>query len=117
MDGVDLLPFLTGEREGDPHDFLCWRKEDASAVRVGDWKLISLDEMDPVLYNLADNPGETRDLSKINPEKLGEMVSILDNWESEMEQPRWHEEPAWIKVTRHIHEALMKNKEPGRIAP
>lgn len=117
LDGVDLLPFLSGEKNGDPHDFLCWRKEDASAVRMGDWKLIRLDEMDPVLYDLAENLEETGNMSGINPEKLDEMISVLDNWESEMGEPRWHEDPAWIKVTRNIHEALMKNREPGRIAP
>ena len=117
LDGVNLLPFLKGERSGDPHDFLCWRKEDAAAARSGDWKLIRLDEGDSVLYNLEDNLGETRDMSEINPKELDEIISILDKWESEMEEPRWHEEADWIRVTRHIHEALMKNKEPGRISP
>lgn len=117
LDGVDLLPFLQGEQQGDPHEFLCWRKEDAAAVRMGDWKLIRLDDSDPVMYNLADNLEETRDISELNQEELAEMTSILDNWESEMEEPRWHEEADWIRVTRHIHEALLENKEPGRIAP
>jgi len=117
LDGVDLLPFLKGERSADPHDFLCWRKEDVAAARSGDWKLIRLDESDPVMYNLEDNLGETRDMSEINPKELDGIIAILDNWESEMEEPRWHEEVDWIRVTRHIHEALMKNKEPGRIAP
>ena len=117
LDGVNLLPYLKGERSGDPHDFLCWRKEDAAAARRGDWKLIRLDESEPVMYNLEDNLGETRDMSEINPKELDEIISILDNWESEMEEPRWHEEADWIRVTRHIHEALMKNKEPGRISP
>ena len=117
LDGVNLLPFLRGERSGDPHDFLCWRKEDAAAVRRGDWKLIRLDESDPVMYNLEDNLGETRNMSEVNPKELAGIISILDKWESEMEEPRWHEEAEWLRVTRHIHEALMKNKEPGRISP
>ncbi len=117
LDGVNLLPFLEGERSGDPHDFLCWRKEDIAAARSGDWKLIRLNEGDTVMYNLEDNLGETRNMSEINPKELDDLVSILDNWESGLEEPRWHEEADWIRVTRHVHEALMNNKEPGRIAP
>ena len=117
LDGVDLLPFLQGERQGDPHDFLCWRKEDAAAVRMKEWKLIQLEDYDPVLYNLRDDLGETRNLSDLNSDELARLTSILEEWESHMEEPRWHESEDWIKVTRNIHEALLRNKEPGRIAP
>jgi arylsulfatase A-like enzyme len=117
LDGVNLIPFLLAGKQGDPHEFLCWRKEDVAAVRMGDWKLIRLDDFDPVLYNLADNLGETMDKSELNPEVLAAMSAVLDNWESEMKEPRWHEDAEWIRVTRNIHEALLKNKEPGRISP
>jgi len=117
LDGVDLLPFLLDDRQENPHELLFWRKEDASAVRMGEWKLIRLDDYDSVLYNLEDDLGETSDLSSANPDKLSEMISLLESWEEELEEPRWHEGEGWVRVTRNIHQALMDNKEPGRIAP
>jgi arylsulfatase A-like enzyme len=38
MDGVNLLPYLTGEKPGDPHEMLFWRFVNQAAVRKGDRK-------------------------------------------------------------------------------
>ncbi|MCP5114588.1 MAG: sulfatase-like hydrolase/transferase, partial [bacterium] len=46
-DGVDLFPYLTGERTGEPHEYLFWLNNDPGdavrrhliAVRWGDWRL------------------------------------------------------------------------------
>src|SRR5262249_38581618 len=40
LDGVDLIPYLTGAKTGVPHDVLFWRMEPNFAVRAGKWKLI-----------------------------------------------------------------------------
>ena len=40
LDGVNLLPFLTGEKQGRPHQQLFWRSGEKHAARVGDWKLV-----------------------------------------------------------------------------
>ena len=40
LDGVNLLPYFTQERVGDPHEKLFWRKDQMAAVRIGDYKLI-----------------------------------------------------------------------------
>ena len=40
LDGVDLRPYLTGERSDRPHETLYWRFGDQWAVRHGDWKLL-----------------------------------------------------------------------------
>jgi hypothetical protein len=39
LDGKNLLPFLGGERQDEPHDALFWKLATYSAVRVGKWKL------------------------------------------------------------------------------
>lgn len=40
IDGVNLMPYLTGEKAGLPHEALFWRMGPQAAVRKGDWKLI-----------------------------------------------------------------------------
>ena len=35
LEGVDLLPFLTGKRSGSPHELLCWRFGQQMALLAG----------------------------------------------------------------------------------
>ena len=71
LDGVNLLPYLRGEAEGDPHDVLYWSIRDRGAVRQGDWKLYVGD--DDELYHLGDDIGETTDLSAKHPEVAAQL--------------------------------------------
>lgn len=90
LDGVDLLPFITGEAAGSPHDALFWRSGFNKAVRKGDWKLI-LDtrENESILYNVRDDKLEKRDVSAQNPEKKEELLMELESWEKELMDPLW----------------------------
>ncbi len=40
IDGVNLMPYLTGAKSGVPHEILFWRMGPQAAVRKGDWKLV-----------------------------------------------------------------------------
>jgi arylsulfatase B len=40
LDGVDLLPFLRGAKQGAPHEVLFWRYGRNIALRAGDWKIV-----------------------------------------------------------------------------
>ncbi len=44
IDGVNLIPFLTGEKEGNPHEVLFFRRQGDGnfAIRNGDYKLTSV---------------------------------------------------------------------------
>ncbi len=65
-----------------------WRTTPASAIRLGDWKLLEFYEDSKIeLYNLKDDPGETKDLSEINPEKKEELYILLDNWRKAVNAP------------------------------
>lgn len=90
LDGTSLLPLLKGETSL-PRDRLFWhfpcyvgRNGPASAVRVGNWKLIEFfeDGGSRELYDLAADPGEESDVSKSNPQKLSELAAILDDWQT-----------------------------------
>ena len=101
LDGVDLRPYLTGKRQGAPHDALYWRLGSQMAVRVGDYKLVRYDRnadtqtgrVEPVtaakLYNLADDIGETKDLAADQPAKVKELQTRWDAWNATLAKPLW----------------------------
>jgi len=102
LDGLDLLPYLSGEKTGAPHEALYWRFGAQMAVRVGDYKLLRYDSnadtrtgagnqpvTGPRLYNLADDVGETKDLAAAMPERVKELQSKWDAWNATLVQPLW----------------------------
>lgn len=111
LDGVNLLPFVTGMNKSEPHHTLYWRKERMAAIREGDYKLIRLDDYGYRLYNLAEDLGEVNDLSESKPELMKKLISSLEAWERELHSPLWAESDPWQRVTYEIHKALMENRE------
>lgn len=81
LDGVSLLPFLSGRRTGEPHDVLYWHYGPECALRSGDWKLLRRRSDDrPRLYHLATDIAETRDLADEQPERYAALNAKLDAW-------------------------------------
>jgi arylsulfatase A-like enzyme len=71
-DGVDLVPYLTGKRTGDAHEYLFWlnnQPDDAVrrhliAVRWKNWRLYRKYEKDPwQLFDLGADPREETDVA------------------------------------------------------
>ncbi|MBI3922513.1 MAG: sulfatase-like hydrolase/transferase, partial [Armatimonadetes bacterium] len=89
LDGIDLLPYLTGKNTKTPHDRLYWRFGDQCAIRKGDWKLVRLRGESAQLYNLKEDVGEKNDLASPNPEKLKELQADYDEWNADLMDPRW----------------------------
>jgi arylsulfatase A-like enzyme len=59
-EGVDLMPFLRGERKGAPHDALYWRFGQQTAIRGGDFKLVRYDSNADTLTARATNRSPPR---------------------------------------------------------
>jgi arylsulfatase A-like enzyme len=84
LDGVNLLPFLSGEKTSLPHDTLFWRSGGPggnNAVRRGSMKLVRLGKAEPELYDLAKDIGESKNLAAEKPEVVKELVSAIAEWE------------------------------------
>lgn len=95
FDGVNILPHLAGENTAAPHDKLYWRFGQQTAIRAGDWKLVKgVGVNDAILVNLAEDLGETKDLSAAHPEKRKELEIAWQAWNKELEEPRWKPNPA-----------------------
>ena len=90
IDGVNLLPLLEGKADKLAPRELYFRFGVQHAVRSGDWKLVKASQkMEPMLVNLAQDPGEQKDLSAQFPDKKKELQSLFDQWNSGMKPPRW----------------------------
>jgi arylsulfatase A-like enzyme len=89
-DGVDLLPYLRGEKATPPHEALYWRAAGHRAVRAGHEKLISdLRTGSRVLFDLAADPSEQRDLAAQRPDRVEALESKLREWERRLTPSRW----------------------------
>lgn len=74
MSGVSMIPFLTGESKEINTGYLGFELHGAKAIRKGDWKLLwNKKEEKWELFNLNTDLGETKDVSKENPEIYKEM--------------------------------------------
>jgi len=65
-----------------------WRTTPVSLVQMGDWKLMEfLEDGRLELYNLADDIGETTNLSDKMPDKSKELHTRLVGWRAEVNAP------------------------------
>lgn len=117
FDGVSLLPYFTGEKTGDPHQKLFWRKEGMAASRDGSHKLIRVDSLGVRLYDLETDLGETQDLSLSDTTRLIEMQKELSGWEDGLIAPLWIESDEWNEVTWWVHYDLFHNQEVRATSP
>ena len=89
LDGVDLIPYLTGKDKGTPHDYLFWRKweQNAMAIRKGKHKLVANKNQDknaPELFDLSLDAAENEDLKSKEKEISDSLLSAWKKWNSEM---------------------------------
>ena len=90
IDGLSFVPALMGRSAEQPkHEFLYWEFAaygGQQAVRMGDWKgvrqnMLRKDNPDPLaieLYNLAEDPGESRDVAAEHPEETAKIRAIME---------------------------------------
>ena len=115
-DSVNLLPYLRGENDGAPHEFLFWRAKPNLAVRWGNWKLWKVNHTDKtlddmtlggrrlpqvdypgdsplgqmtVLYDLSQDAGEQRNLAEQHPEIVERLEAELATWSDQLAEPMW----------------------------
>jgi arylsulfatase A-like enzyme len=90
-DGQNLLPALLGRTRTGRGDFV--EQAGALSLRVGQWKYVEPgagaklnrntntelgNDPSPQLYNLADDPGETRNLATLHPSRVRQMAARLE---------------------------------------
>ena len=103
LDGVDLLPFLTGEKVGAPHEGIFLRKFDSesTAVRSGHYKLITYDKKSFTgLYDLKKDIAESKNIRDQSPDDVSRLKKLWNNWNKKNINPIFKgliHTPAWQK--------------------
>jgi arylsulfatase A-like enzyme len=115
LDGKSLLPLIDGQIDVLHSDPIFWDSGNKMVnwvVRDGDWKMVfrgkgrdyeayQLDEIGLVkdefrivpiqsgmqLYNLAEDPGESKNLASANPERVQAMEKLYLDWRATMGEP------------------------------
>jgi len=97
IDGVNLIPFILGERSEPPHRTLFWRSGHHQSVLHEDWKLIRANQPDQpagtpqkkFLFHLSADPTEQRNLAEQRPDKVAELEALLAAHNAEQVDPIW----------------------------
>jgi arylsulfatase A-like enzyme len=111
VDGVNLLPFLSGKAQGRPHQTLYWRSGQYKVLLDGDWKLQSSEAQKKVwLFNLADDPTEQHDLATAEPARVKAMLAKLAAEDAQMVKPLW---PSLLQGPIFIDHPSGQPQKPG----
>ncbi len=86
LDGVNLIPFLSGENKAAPHDALYWRWISQSAIREGNWKLLRGGERE-YLYDLGNDLEEKHNLVSEHTDIAVRLRNRLEAWSMELSPP------------------------------
>jgi arylsulfatase A-like enzyme len=90
LDGLSIVPTLTGKGEQRRHEFLYWEFHEGGtkqAVRHGDWKAIRQAPGRPLeLYDVAADPGEAKDVAAQNPAVVAKIEAYLKTARSESKE-------------------------------
>ncbi len=89
VDGVNLIPYINGEKTDRPHDVLYWKKQARGTIRDGDWKMMRFPDRPAELYNIANDPRELHNVASEHPALVKTLYKKLFEWESTLERPRW----------------------------
>ena len=113
FDGVNVLPYLIGENEGEPQRVLFNKSGNYSFLIKDGWKLqVDLVQNKKWLYNLKEDPTEQVNLIKSDLEKLNELEKILNKKLSEQVKPIWPSLLDWpIFIDKTLDETVNKNDE------
>ncbi|MET0249483.1 MAG: arylsulfatase [Sphingobium sp.] len=86
IQGTSMLGYLLGraERIHDQTEAFGTELFGSRSIRKGEWKIIDTGDGSWRLFNLANDPGETTDLSTRNPAKFSELLAEWDRYAREV---------------------------------
>lgn len=91
IDGVSLLPWLQNPARRDaPHDTLFWLQGNLRTVLHKGWKLIHSGRLNKHwLFDLRNDPTEQTNLAETEPQRVRELVALLDAHAAGQAEPLW----------------------------
>ena len=96
LEGIDLMPYMTGRKTGLKDRYLFWDNSVNWAVRDREWKLVSTSSRGGSprgrvngLFRLSNDKSESRDLAGAYPEVAKRLETALERWQAKNEAPRF----------------------------
>lgn len=87
LEGKNLIPYVTGQQKGSPHDALYWRMDDGKgwSVRTVDTKYLKLNKKQskPELFDMKKDPFESTDIINKAKRKRKKMAKLWNDWNQE----------------------------------
>ena len=84
---MNLVPYLTGKKEGDPHKAIYWRFRGQSAMREGKWKFYYLQDGTRMLFDMESDEHENKNLIQQYPEISKRLEKKLASFRAEQKRP------------------------------
>lgn len=115
LDGVNLIPYLTGEKTGPPHEAIFLRTQNNSnwMVRTPEAKLLmprpflkERDDDEPELYDMVNDPYETTNLIDQRPELRAELAALWNAWNEGNVPNRFLQAGAYQRARLQMYEDL-----------
>ncbi len=86
LDGINLIPFLSGANQSAPKRALKWRWIAQAAIREGRWKLLRGGQRE-YLFDLDADKEEKYNLAAKHPEIADRLRAQLSTWAAELDPP------------------------------
>ena len=103
LDGVNLLPVLTGETEHLDNRFLYWHMPNQAAIRDENWKLVMPNLADTnahyELFHISSDIGESENIADANPEQVARLKAEFDAWSNDNMPQLWGWDKNRLKYT------------------
>ncbi len=92
LDGTNLIPYFTGQKEAGPHEALYWRWIAQAAVREGKWKLL-VGGRRQYLFDVEADREEKNNLLAQQPEIAQRLRRRLETWSTDLHPAGIHTGP------------------------
>lgn len=115
LDGVDLVPFVSGCKTNAPHAALFWRFWNQAAVRADKWKYINTGGMGEYLFDASVDVDEAHNLATKHPDVVKKLRAELTGWTAKLKPvglppgPVNNQESAWYQ---YYFKPINKQKVP-----
>ena len=87
LDGVNLAPFLTGQKTTAPHDALFFSINGLGAIRSDRWKLVLATDGTPELFDLSRDLAEKNNLAPVQSDRVKVLREKWQAWHSRLPAP------------------------------
>lgn len=115
LEGVNILPYITKQKKGMPHQSMMWRFTISAGIREGDWKLIRLPDRLPVLYNMKKDIAEENNVADKHRDKVESMLKKLGNWDITRPQVLYLEGNPWRKKQVELYDKKYQLEQPKKV--